>query len=409
MTLKNKTRRGFTLVELLVVITIIGILVSLLLPAVQSAREAARRAQCTNNMKQLGLAVLNFESARKALPSGGEGTDYTSNGITTPRAKFSKVGLFVNLLPFIERTDLYSQLDLTKSYRDSIKTATAELTQQLSNAAICSTDIPSYVCPTNPYKDYKETVSGTEADALFGASNGGASHQLFGGLDYFATVYTDIDRGTKCRVKTGNDSISGKVCRMEGALTVVDGANNGTGKTNASDFIDGTMVIGPTIGAITDGTSNTIAIIEDAGRICPKVAGGTYGGTAGSYVDPNILTGVTPTATDTANAGANRAVWRWADPDCSGSGVSGNDAEGVPATRVINHYNFPIGGPSTAPWSTNNCGLNDEPFSFHPGGCNVVMVDGSVRFLDEQLDPVTMRYLVTRAEGVGATDKKLTN
>ena len=66
-------KKGFTLIELLVVITMIGILVSLLLPAVQAAREAARRSQCQNNMKQIGLAMLNFESAHKKLPTGGEG------------------------------------------------------------------------------------------------------------------------------------------------------------------------------------------------------------------------------------------------------------------------------------------------------------------------------------------------
>src|SRR5436853_7463027 len=68
MSLSRSQKRGFTLVELLVVIAIIGILVALLLPAIQAAREAARRAQCVNKMKQLGLAVLNFESARKVLP-----------------------------------------------------------------------------------------------------------------------------------------------------------------------------------------------------------------------------------------------------------------------------------------------------------------------------------------------------
>ena len=71
---EHAAKRGFTLVELLVVITIIGILMSLLLPAVQAAREAARRAQCSNNLKQIGLGILNFEAAQKKLPTGGEGT-----------------------------------------------------------------------------------------------------------------------------------------------------------------------------------------------------------------------------------------------------------------------------------------------------------------------------------------------
>ena len=93
-------RRGFTLVELLVVMAIIAILVGMLLPAVNAAREAAHRTSCANNMKQIGLAILNFESAHKLLPTGGEGTDPATN-----QTAFTKHSLFTYLLPFIEKQD----------------------------------------------------------------------------------------------------------------------------------------------------------------------------------------------------------------------------------------------------------------------------------------------------------------
>ncbi len=107
-------RRGFTLVELLVVIAIIGILVGLLLPAVQAAREAARRMQCTNNLKQLGLAALNFESAYKRLPPGLLGSVVTTAGAVYPDpigtnfGSHSGVGHLVHLLPYIEQQSIYN-------------------------------------------------------------------------------------------------------------------------------------------------------------------------------------------------------------------------------------------------------------------------------------------------------------
>ena len=115
-------------------------------------------------------------------------------------------------------------------------------------------------------------------------------------------------------------------------------------------------------------------------------------------------------------------MWRWADADACGSGLSGpfgnNSTIGTYTGQVINQNAYPIGGvpvasvgsPSTAgvkgaqgtncSWTQNNCGANDEAFSCHSGGCNCVMVNGSVRFLSTQLDPLTLRYLVTRAEGI---------
>ena len=69
-------------------------------------------------------------------------------------------------------------------------------------------------------------------------------------------------------------------------------------------------------------------------------------------------------------------------------------------TKFINNNNTPVGGPANCPWAKNNCGPNDEPFSFHPGGCNAVFCDGSVRFLADTIHFSVIRYLVTRAEGV---------
>jgi len=105
-----RQRHAFTLVELLVVIAIIGTLVGLLLPAVQAAREAARRSQCQNNMKQLGLGVLNFESASRKLPSPGQ-CDSTGSSSTT----YNIHSIATVILPYIEQTNLYNQFDVTSN------------------------------------------------------------------------------------------------------------------------------------------------------------------------------------------------------------------------------------------------------------------------------------------------------
>lgn len=110
----NRIRRGFTLVELLVVIAIIGILVALLLPAVQAAREAARRMQCSNNLKQIGLANLNYEDTYKVFPPGRMGCDGINTGSCNGNANNQRVGTsaLVCMLPFLENQPLHDSMDL---------------------------------------------------------------------------------------------------------------------------------------------------------------------------------------------------------------------------------------------------------------------------------------------------------
>lgn len=135
-------RHGFTLVELLVVIAIIGILVALLLPAVQQAREAARRTQCLNKMRQLGLAMLNHESAKGKLPIGAQGRELSSSmgyGNGPPRVAFA-----VFLFPYIEESALYSQYDFKKDFWQFIYAD--------PNGPLLQPQ-PSYTCPSDtPHK-----------------------------------------------------------------------------------------------------------------------------------------------------------------------------------------------------------------------------------------------------------------
>ena len=134
-------RQGFTLIGLLVVIAIIAILISLLLPAVQQAREAARRTQCRNNLKQIGLALHNYHDVHNTFPSGWIAVDA---GAHSPHEGLNGAGWATMILPFIDQGNLYEEFDSSLAIEDA------------ANATFRGTLIPSFSCPSDPQPDFWE-------------------------------------------------------------------------------------------------------------------------------------------------------------------------------------------------------------------------------------------------------------
>ncbi len=350
----SSARSGFTLIELLVVIAIIAVLISLLLPAVQSAREAARRAQCTNNLKQTGLAMHNYESATGCFPPSGESTLYTTNS-GVPGTQFVDGGwnALARLLPFMEGGTQFNALNFNVDYNEATG----------MNFTGASTVVASYICPSST----RQPDGGNDGidpldpmTSLFGKG--------YGYDDYGPTCYTDIN---PLGVQTGYSLATPfrlKASRADGLLK--------QGKTRIAEC--------------TDGLSNTIAIGEDAGRDPRFLSPYTEG-----YYDPNgdvrPVLGLGPAGGLTPA----RRYWRWAEPDTS-YGVSGQPNNKYRPMYEQVSWSLPPGPLGTA---GNNAGANDELFSFHPGGVNCLFGDGSVHFIKESINVVTLRSLVTLKGG----------
>jgi len=143
---------GFTLVELLVVIVVIGVLIGLLLPAIQSSRESARRLKCSNNLKQLGVAIHNYESARHRLPPGSEARDYDS---ATPYT-FYRWSALAHLTPYLEQSVVHAAIDL------SVPLYRADFQVFPQNRAAVAIDIPDFLCPSD---------NGVKVSTTFGPTN----------------------------------------------------------------------------------------------------------------------------------------------------------------------------------------------------------------------------------------------
>ncbi len=370
------TRPGFTLVELLVVIAIIGILVGLLLPAVQAAREAARRMQCSNNLKQIGLAVHNFESANKKLPPSGQ---CGSTGSTTTAYMIHSTA--TQLLPYVEQIAVYnlfdhSFTDYTLSPYNMNATTRVTATNCLlhknakgrayddptfpSGQVAAKAHIPSFVCPSTPA----------------GPESRDPVHR-YGVWDYMFIDLTDV-------METVGDPLYGQRTTPSGSAAWLAQVRQGMLTCDNGGF-----------GRVIDGTSNTILCVEDAGRAHPNV------GTFGSLSSRTTPVSGAADPIDMSTGANGRRMFAWADADAVTNGFSGPSNAVSPGSRTakINNYATPIGGPAECRWSVNNCGPNDEPFSFHTGGVNATMGDGSVRFMSATTDGIVLKWMVGAADG----------
>jgi prepilin-type N-terminal cleavage/methylation domain-containing protein len=226
-------RRGFTLIELLVVIAIIAVLIALLLPAVQQAREAARRSQCLNNLRQIGLALHNYHDTHGVFPSGwigvdpATGRDYVHGG--------SGFGWATMILPQLEQKNLYDRFDFRKSISDA--------TGSPSNKSSLATKLPVFACPSDPHPDTWDIQP----------EGGGAALATLATANYvglFGTRYVGplADPGGEDDLHLCEGLPVGSPCRGDGILFHNSRVN---------------------LGNVTDGTSQTIMVGERASKALP--------------------------------------------------------------------------------------------------------------------------------------------
>ncbi len=329
----QRPARGFTLVELLVVIAIIGILVALLLPAIQAAREAARRTQCQNNLKNIALAVLNYESTKKELPPGSLlSTD--RNGMIIDQQ--SGLGWPVQILPYVEESTVSEQAI------ERYKTANSDAYGGAMDA-LNSLLLPMYLCSSDEGLKYQREKFGN------------ASRK---GMSYAGVLGSYYARTGKCpSAKTG------------GQFCVATDPNNLFGPNN----YDGLLIQDWSVPLkqVTDGTSKTAMIGERTYQVRAWMIG-AYSKSPYNPSGRNTPFGPQPT---TAFFACKNLSDKW-------------PINHSPFVACYKDHNNALGDRPEVPDSTPRLiSVNDLPFgSLHKGGANFCFGDGSVKFLPDDLD-----------------------
>jgi prepilin-type N-terminal cleavage/methylation domain-containing protein/prepilin-type processing-associated H-X9-DG protein len=332
-----KSRRGFTLIELLVVIAIIAVLIALLLPAVQQAREAARRSQCKNNVKQLGLAIQNYHDAAKLFP-----TNYHIPGCCN--VDQSQVSWLMNVMPYMDQSALYKNYDFRFGLCNDPRFTAATPTVP-NNNSIAKSRITGLICPS----DTHDGTMGTRANAP-GAPCGGN----FGVNNYKGVAGANWAWGTWGTAAAGMSGAAPWTGTRWGVT------NNGLDRGNGVFFRGSGFSYSTGLKDVRDGTSNTFAI----GEAVPRWTTHTW--------------------------------WWWMNGSTGTCGIPLN-------AKVQNAACLP---PNPYPTKTAQleCAWGDWPnnysfFSQHAGGAHFGMVDGSVRFINDNISFDLYRSLATIDRG----------